>query len=53
VFKNAVIAQQIYARYHKGLTKDERFAGLIDMVRAYAEMASRAIETGRIHRLFE
>jgi aminoglycoside phosphotransferase (APT) family kinase protein len=53
LFKNAVIVQQIYARYRKGLTKDERFAGLIDMVHAYADMAARAIERGRIHRLFD
>ena len=53
LFKNAVIVQQIYARYRKGLTKDERFAQLIHLVRAYADMAARAIERGRIHRLFD
>jgi aminoglycoside phosphotransferase (APT) family kinase protein len=52
LFKNAVIVQQIYARYRKGLTQDARFAGLIDMVRAYGEMAARAIERDRIHHLF-
>jgi aminoglycoside phosphotransferase (APT) family kinase protein len=53
LFKNAVILQQIYTRYRKGHTKDERFAGLIQMVYAYADMAERAIERGRIHRLFD
>ncbi len=36
-FKIAVIVQQIYARYKKGFTSDERFAGLIQVVRACAE----------------
>jgi aminoglycoside phosphotransferase (APT) family kinase protein len=38
LFKVAVIAQQIYARYKKGLTTDERFARLGDAVRLLAEM---------------
>lgn len=37
VFKIAVIAQQIFARYRKGLTKDERFARLGDAVRLLGE----------------
>jgi aminoglycoside phosphotransferase (APT) family kinase protein len=52
LFKNAVIVQQIYARYRKGATQDQRFAGLIDMVRAYGQLAARAIERDRIDRLF-
>lgn len=51
LFKIAVIVQQIYARYRQGLTKDERFARLIDVVRAASRMASRAIELGRISHL--
>jgi aminoglycoside phosphotransferase (APT) family kinase protein len=51
LFKIAVIVQQIYARYRQGLTKDERFARLIDIVRAASDMAVRAIELGRISRL--
>jgi len=51
LFKIAVIAQQIYYRYRQGLTKDERFAGLIDAVRILGRTASRAIEKGRIDRL--
>jgi aminoglycoside phosphotransferase (APT) family kinase protein len=38
VFKIAVIAQQIYARYRRGLTTDERFARLGDAVRLLGEM---------------
>jgi len=38
VFKVAVIAQQIFARYKKGHTTDERFARLGDAVRLLAEM---------------
>lgn len=53
LFKNAVIVQQIYARYHKGLTKDPRFANLIHMVRAYSDLAEQAISRGRIDHLFE
>jgi aminoglycoside phosphotransferase (APT) family kinase protein len=52
LFKNAVIVQQIYARYRQGATQDQRFAGLIDMVRAYGQMAARAIERDRIDDLF-
>jgi aminoglycoside phosphotransferase (APT) family kinase protein len=51
LFKIAVIVQQIYARYRQGLTKDERFARLIEVVRAASRMAVRAIELGRISRL--
>ena len=48
LFKNAVIALQIYARYRQGHTQDERFARIIDVVGCYAELAERAIERGRI-----
>ena len=48
LFKIAVILQQIYARYKKGLTKDERFAGLIHAVRACGEMAERAVDRGSV-----
>ncbi len=39
LFKTAVVAQQIYARYHRGLTKDERFASMIMGVRLLSERA--------------
>jgi aminoglycoside phosphotransferase (APT) family kinase protein len=48
LFKIAVIAQQIYARYKRGLTKDERFAGLIHMIALLGEQAIRAIDTDRL-----
>lgn len=43
LFKVAVIAQQIYARYRKGLTADERFAHLGDAVRLLGELGVRVI----------
>jgi aminoglycoside phosphotransferase (APT) family kinase protein len=43
LFKNAVVAQQIYYRYHQGVTKDERFAQFIDGVRLLALMAEQAV----------
>jgi hypothetical protein len=33
-FKVAVIVQQIYYRFHHGLTKDARFAGMPEVVKA-------------------
>ncbi|MFQ5652431.1 MAG: phosphotransferase family protein [bacterium] len=51
LFKIAVIVQQIYARFKGGHTHDERFAHLIQVVRACARMASLALDKGRIHHL--
>lgn len=48
LFKVAVIIQQIYARYQAGHTRDPRFAGLIGLVYACAELADRCLNTGRI-----
>ena len=48
-FKIAVIAQQIYARFKQGLTKDPRFAGLIYVTNACAENAAKAIKYNRIN----
>ncbi len=48
LFKNAVVAQQIYTRYKKGLTKDERFAAFIWGVRALAAQATRALDSAKI-----
>jgi len=42
LFKIAVIAQQIFFRYRKGFTTDERFARLGDAVGFFAMMAERA-----------
>lgn len=41
LFKIAVIAQQIFARYRKGLTADERFARLGEAVQLLAEMGGK------------
>jgi aminoglycoside phosphotransferase (APT) family kinase protein len=48
LFKVAVIAQQIYARYVRGLTQDPRFAGFNEVVASLGAGAVRAIEMGRI-----
>jgi aminoglycoside phosphotransferase (APT) family kinase protein len=46
LFKIAVIAQQIYARYRQGVTHDARFAGLLPAIRALGHAAARATATG-------
>ena len=51
LFKIAIIIQQIYYRYAKGFTKDERFANLIIGVNILSKTAALAIEKGRIDRL--
>lgn len=48
LLKIAGIVQQIYFRYQKGLTRDPRFAGLGELVRACGDLAVRAIERKRI-----
>ncbi|MBY0585756.1 phosphotransferase family protein [bacterium] len=48
IYKLAVIVQQIYYRYHQGLTKDERFAHLNFVVQMLAEGARDRIEVGSI-----
>jgi aminoglycoside phosphotransferase (APT) family kinase protein len=48
LFKLAVIVQQIYARYRRGLTGDPRFAGLDRMVVVLARQAARAAELGTL-----
>jgi aminoglycoside phosphotransferase (APT) family kinase protein len=51
LFKVVVIAQQIYARYKAGFSKDERFAMMIHAVRVLGQTAALAIDNGRIDRL--
>ena len=46
VFKVAVIAQQIYARYKKGHTNDERFARLGDVVKLLGEFGGSVVARG-------
>ena len=43
-----MILQQIYYRFAKGLTTDQRFAPFIMIVRAIADQAQRAIDRGSI-----
>ncbi len=47
-FKLAVIAQQIYFRYQKGFTKDERFATFNHFVSSLGKIALHAIEKDSI-----
>ena len=47
-FKIAVIAQQIYARYVKGFTRDPRFASFDKFVAALGRIASKAIDRGSV-----
>lgn len=47
-FKIAVIAQQIYFRFHKGFTQDKRFARFNHFVNALGKIALFAIERGKI-----
>jgi aminoglycoside phosphotransferase (APT) family kinase protein len=51
-YKIGGIVQQIYARYKKGYTKDERFAGLIYVLKACAENAQQAIKYKRISHFY-
>lgn len=44
LFKNSVVIQQIYSRYKKGLTKDERFADLIYGVKALSNKGVNSVE---------
>jgi aminoglycoside phosphotransferase (APT) family kinase protein len=47
LFKTVGVAQQIYARYKQGLTKDERFAMMIVGVQVLARAAMQAALSGR------
>jgi aminoglycoside phosphotransferase (APT) family kinase protein len=47
-FKLAVIVQQIYYRYHQGLTKDERFASMPERIQILLRAALHSAQTGRI-----
>ena len=47
-FKIAVIVQQIYFRYHQGLTHDERFATMPQRIKLLLRAALQTAETGAI-----
>ena len=53
LYKLAVVAQQLYRRYKDGLTKEERYAPMLEGVRAVTSSALHAIAKGRIDRLGE
>jgi aminoglycoside phosphotransferase (APT) family kinase protein len=48
LFKIAVIGQQIYARFVRGHTKDERFCRLIDLIAILGRQAALTIEIAHI-----
>ena len=48
LFKIAVIVQQIFFRYKKGLTRDIRFKHLDLVVLSYARMAKKSIDKQKI-----
>jgi aminoglycoside phosphotransferase (APT) family kinase protein len=47
-FKLAVIVQQIYYRYHLGLTRDERFASMPQRINILLRASLQSAQTGRI-----
>jgi aminoglycoside phosphotransferase (APT) family kinase protein len=53
LYKLAVVAQQLYKRYKDGLTKEERYAPMLEGVRAVTRAALVAVDKGRIDRLGE
>ena len=48
LFKTAVIIQQIYYRYHHGLTKDVRFASMGEVTKMLLHAAMRGMESNQI-----
>ena len=48
LFKVAVIIQQIYYRYHHGLTKDARFASLPEVIKVVLRAAMRSAQDGSL-----
>jgi aminoglycoside phosphotransferase (APT) family kinase protein len=47
-FKLAVIVQQIFFRYHQGLTQDPRFANLPERIAALLRASLHSAQTGKI-----
>lgn len=48
LFKTAVITQQIYYRFHHGLTKDARFAALLGVTKVLLATAAHAVKKQEI-----
>lgn len=46
LFKNAVIAQQIYHRWKQGHSSDDRFGALLPLIKLLGKRAASAIEKG-------
>jgi aminoglycoside phosphotransferase (APT) family kinase protein len=46
LFKLAVVAQQLYLRYVRGLTTEQRYAFMIEGVKGLSRAAARVISTG-------
>jgi aminoglycoside phosphotransferase (APT) family kinase protein len=47
-FKLAVIVQQIYFRFHQGLTKDQRFASMSTLIQILLRASLECAQTGKI-----
>lgn len=47
-FKVAVIVQQIYYRYHLGLTKDPRFAAMPELVKTLLRASWQSAQSGQV-----
>ena len=47
-FKLAVIVQQIYYRYHQGLTQDARFAAMPATIQMLLRASLRTAQSGQI-----
>jgi aminoglycoside phosphotransferase (APT) family kinase protein len=47
LFKTSVVIQQIYARYVRGFTRDERFAQMNQVVANMSQAGVQAVETGK------
>lgn len=48
LYKNAVIAQQIYARWKHGHTKDPRFGALLPIIKGLGSKAENALNKGKV-----
>lgn len=48
LFKNAVIAQQIYARWKQGFSKDRRFGGLLTVIKSLSKQGVQSLNAGKI-----
>ena len=48
LYKNAVIAQQIYARWKQGYSKDHRFGGLLPIIKGLGARAENALANGNV-----